>query len=456
MSFLLNTRSRAYAAAALALVGLGTVGCNKDKLLQVTDPDILNIGDYATPDGADPLRVGVISRFNSAFDGSADSFVTMTGNMSDEMLTSDTFDGRLTINARKSAEVNSEMSGIYNNMQRARAFAVLANAILEKSVPEQTANRGQVYAYLGYTEVFFGEGWCPGVPFSSEDGATFTYGQPLTTADIFTQAVAHFDSALTLIGTASANANLRYFAEVGKGRALLSLGKFTEAAAAVADVPQSFKAVSSHSNASSSNGVWSAITNGQTRYRLASGEGTNGLKFLDTLSSDPRIAWARSGRVGFSSQFLNQPDQKKFARFDDGIIANGIEAKLIGIEAQLQSAANDQAVFVALNARRARGPPVVRAMAAPTKPADHAGMIRLFFKERAFWLWLTGHRLGDMRRMVRTYGLPTESVFSTGEIGIPYLMTVVPVAGQFGTSTAVTIPFQERNNPNFSGCLDGV
>jgi hypothetical protein len=47
-------------------------------------------------------------------------------------------------------------------------------------------------------------------------------------------------------------------------------------------------------------------------------------------------------------------------------------------------------------------------------------------------------------------------VFSTGEIGIPYLMTVVPVAGQFGTSTAVTIPFQERNNPNFSGCLDGV
>jgi len=456
MFFLAKKRSRAYAAAALALASVGAVGCNKDKLLNVTDPDILNISDFQTPDGADPLRTGVIARFNTAFDGGGDSFVTMTGNLSDEMLTSDTFDGRLTINARKSAEVNSEMSGVYNNVQRARAFTVTANKILATTVPTQTAQNGQMYAYLGYSEIMLGEGWCSGVPLSSEDASGFVYGDPLTTQQIFEQAIAHFDSALTMIGTASANANLRYFAEVGKARALLSLAKFPEAAAAVADVPLTFKALAQHSNQSASNGMWSAISNGQTRYRLASGEGKNGLQYLDTLSTDPRIKWARSTRVGFSSQFLNQPDQLKFARFADGVVADGIEARLITIEAQLQNPANDQAVFDALNTLRTTGTPAVPAMAAGTKPADHAGMVRLFFKERAFWLWLTGHRLGDMRRMVRNYGLPTESVFSTGELGIPYLMTTVPIAGQFGTSTAVTIPFQERNNPKFKGCLDGV
>ena len=313
-----------------------------------------------------------------------------------------------------------------------------------------------MYAYLGNSEIKHNEGWCSGVPFSSEDASGFVYGDPLTTQQIFEQAVAHFDTAITMIGTASANANLRYFAEVGKARALLSLAKFPEAAAAVADVPLTFKALAQHSNQSASNGIWSAISNGQTRYRLASGEGTNGLKFLDTLSSDPRIKWARSTRIGFSSQFLNQPDQLKFARFADGIIADGIEARLITIEAQLQSAANDQAVFDALNTLRTTGSPTVPVMAASEKPADHTGMVRLFFKERAFWLWLTGHRLGDMRRMVRNYGLARESVFSTGDLGIPYLMTTVPIAGQFGTSTAVTIPFQEKNNPKFKGCLDGV
>ena len=79
MSLISKTRSRGYGIAALALAALGAAGCNKDKLLEVTVPSILNIEDYSTPDGAEPLRVGVIARFNTAFDGSADSFITMTG-----------------------------------------------------------------------------------------------------------------------------------------------------------------------------------------------------------------------------------------------------------------------------------------------------------------------------------------------------------------------------------------
>ncbi len=92
----------------------------------MTDPDILNPGDYTTPAGANPLRVGVIANFTSAFDGGTDSFVTITGNLADELLASDTFDGRLTINARRSVETNSEMEAVYRAMQRARTGAARA------------------------------------------------------------------------------------------------------------------------------------------------------------------------------------------------------------------------------------------------------------------------------------------------------------------------------------------
>src|SRR3954471_21833099 len=180
MAFSSKARSRAYAVAALALAA-SAAGCKKDSLLQVTDPDILNVDAYSTPAGATPLRVGVIANFNTAFDGGTDSFVTITGNLADELLASDTFDGRLTINARKSDEVNTEMEAVYRAMQRARTAAQRAAGILATTAPTPASNRGELYMMLAYSEMFLGEGWCPGVPFSSEDGITNTFGKPLTT-----------------------------------------------------------------------------------------------------------------------------------------------------------------------------------------------------------------------------------------------------------------------------------
>jgi hypothetical protein len=63
-------------------------------------------------------------------------------------------------------------------------------------------------------------------------------------------------------------------------------------------------------------------------------------------------------------------------------------------------------------------------------------------------MWLTGHRLGDMRRLIRQYARTAESVFPTGDQG-------APIAGQsYGTDVNFIIPFDERNNPKFSGCID--
>src|SRR5205823_9738610 len=114
--------------------------------------------------------VGVLADFASAFDGGTDSFITMSGNLADELLASDTFDGRLTINARKSVEVNTEMESVYRIMQRARTGAARAAGILATTAPTPLSNRGEMYMVLAYAEMFLGEGWCSGVPLSSEDG----------------------------------------------------------------------------------------------------------------------------------------------------------------------------------------------------------------------------------------------------------------------------------------------
>ena len=62
-------------------------------------------------------------------------------------------------------------------------------------------------------------------------------------------------------------------------------------------------------------------------------------------------------------------------------------------------------------------------------PGTPDGEQKLLFHERAFWLYLTGHRLGDMRRLMRsTAEVPTRSTRSA----LP--STVLPY-GSTATST---------------------
>jgi hypothetical protein len=81
-----------------------------------------------------------------------------------------------------------------------------------------------------------------------------------------------------------------------------------------------------------------------------------------------------------------------------------------------------------------------------TDPGSSAASIDLLFRERAFTLFATSHRLGDMRRMVRQYARPAESVFPTGNYHKDGL--------KFGTDVNFLVPAPERNNPKFTGCID--
>lgn len=128
------------------------------------------------------------------------------------------------------------------------------------------------------------------------------------------------------------------------------------------------------------------------------------------------------------------------------VVADGIEARLIEAEAQLQ--ADDLPGMTAtLNGIRQAFPDL--GLADLAEPATQAEGVDLLFAERAFWMFATGHRLGDMRRLVRPlplgYGRPVDSVFPTG---------IYIKGGAYGGDVNLPIPIEERNNPNSAGCLD--
>ncbi len=60
-------------------------------------------------------------------------------------------------------------------------------------------------------------------------------------------------------------------------------------------------------------------------------------------------------------------------------------------------------------------------------------------------LYSTGHRLGDLRRLIRQYGRGAETVFPTG------VSFKGPV---YGTDVNLPIPQEVENNGNFTACLD--
>ena len=430
------------------MLAAGFVGaCSVDSVLDVTDPDVLNVGDFNSPAGANPLRLGVIQDFTQAFSGTQDGVVVMSGNLADEIYSTDTFDDRLLPNARRTNENLPALDVTYRQLHRARSSASRTVGILKEFSPTPVQNVGEVYAIRGYTEIFFAELYCSGVPFSEEDGVVNTFGDQQTTAQVLDRALASFDSALASAGTDARVANM---ARMGRGRTLLNMGRFDDAAAAVASVPTSFKFEAFHSTATArqNNGIWQALTVNASRYAVRNNEGGTPLTWLQT-PVDPRMPWVASTRTGFNGSSTNLPTQLKHDRGTSVTVADGIEARLIELEAQLQAntPAARAAVFAGLNALRATAGATAIAPIA-NAPATQAAAVDLLFQERAYWMWLTGHRLGDLRRLIRQYGRSANSVFPTGATppGV--------AANTYGDDVNLIIPADERNNPNFTGCLN--
>ena len=431
-------------SGAVALLALGA--CTND-ILNVQNPDVVKPGDLANAAGAQAQRNGAIQDFTVAFSGTQDGFVMMTGNMADELQATDTFADRQRPNERATdSNLGGAVDQFYRNLHLARAGLIRAAAAWQAAKPSSKDTLSELYAIRGFTENFFAEAYCSGVPFSADNGSTTTFGEPQTTAQILARATASFDTALSN----ATLANLRNVAAVGRARTLLNLGQFAQAATAVAGVPTAFRYQVFHSTSTArqNNGVWNGTYLNGSRYVVANNEGTNGYNFLST-PADPRTPWTPTARVGFDNTSRDLPRQEKyFTQSSAATLADGIEARLIELEARLQGGtqADRDALFAGLNTLRATAiTPAMPALAAA--PTTQAAAVDQLFRERGAWLWLTGHRLGDMRRLVRQYARPAASVFPVGPV-------ILRPGVQYGTDVNFVIPFDETNNPKFKACID--
>jgi len=298
----------------------------------------------------------------------------------------------------------------------------------------------QLFAIKGFAIVQMAEDICSGFPINEVENNLPVFVAPYTTDSSAKYAIVQLDSAIRYAKDSTRFLN---FARVVRGRAFLDLGQYDLAAQAVADVPTDFVY-----ETEGANGVFQfpssfcRQTFCQNRV-VADREGGVGLPFVS--AHDPRTPVTA---VGVS--ILHPTDSAYFsARFSDINVpvplATGIEARLIEAEVELHQHPESDVWFTMLNAlRKTVISPAMDTIAAI--PATAAAQVDLLYSERAFWLYLTGHRLGDLRRLIKNYGRGPETVFPTG---------TYPLGGTYQGATSIPFMFatESAQNPKLtSGC----
>jgi hypothetical protein len=481
-----RTRGRLAAAALFASALALAAACSgsvTDALLTATDPDIINPTDVNSIDGAEGLRLGTLRRLVTLTGepvNNAEGVWFMGGLLADEWKSGDTFVQRDETDKRTIALDNSIVTAGYRYIHRTRINANLAIDAMRKfppvSVPAKTAYIAQMQWIRGYAALLSAENFCNGQPYSDGSTGVIKEGPPVSYDESFRIAIVDADSAIATVGSATDTLNVRQLraARLVKARALMGLGgatNYAAAAALAATVPTSYAYNTYYSQLSVRNGIW-VLNNSSKRYVVGdSVEGTarifNAIPFKS--AKDPRVPTSGTGKAfdsatPFTQQLIWASGGTPPGSEDPIAVVNGIDARLIESEVALSQ--GDLTTWLGiLNTLRAgptqisngltvkgKAPPTDSTGLAPLLITDYpttADQISLQFREKAFWTFGRGERLGDLRRLVRQYSRPANQVFPTG--------TFNPnKGGTFGTDVNLPVPQAEQNNGLFTSCTDRI
>ncbi len=417
------------------MVALALCACDLNKLLDVDHSDVITPGDIQGARGAELFAAGALGQFALAF-GSSAGQVLASGLMADEFLYSGVFPQWQDIDGRAVEPRNSSVPGIYRALHNARVGLENAADVVAEFLPGDP-RLSEMHGLAGYAYVFFGESFCPGVPFGRTlPGGEATQGQQRSTEETFTLALERFAAASA---AAAGSAGFEHLAAVGAARALLNLGRYDEAASRASGVPTTWEHLIRYKDGadpSQENQVFTR-TRLSRDWSLSDREGGNGLPFRS--EPDARVTWLFDGGTGADNQTPHYQLTKYDSAEDDIVLASGIEARLIETEAALHAGDVDL-MLTKLNDLRA-----TLELGDLSDPGTLDGRVDLLFSERARWMFATAHRLGDMRRLVRQYGRSADTVFPVG---------FYREVRQYGTDTDLIVPDDENANPNFSGCFN--
>ena len=452
----LGRRSRVLGAAAAALA-LSLTACQSanDRLLGVVDPDIINPTDIVNADGAVALGNGAIATFRATTAGGESTWL-FGGLLADEWSTSSTFIQNDETDQRVVQEFNSSITGMLRQLYRTRTRANEAIASLLKYSPTSRALIAEMYLARGHAEMQLASDFCNGIPISNIFSVEPKFETPKTTQVVFQYAGASLDTALTYAnGTDAASVTMNRAIRVVRARVRLSLGQFAEAGALVTAVPSTFVYQHTFSGTAGSNTIWGQ---GISSRRYSVGDSVEGNARNIRVANAIPFASARDPRLPVTiptSGAINGQDGQTYTRtttmwgqFTATDVANGIDARMIEAEVALRAGNTTQWLSIH-NALRAAPPKLGEiqpaAMPALADPGSEAARVNAHFREKAFWTFSRGQRLGDMRRLIKQYGRTEATVFPQG---------VHYKGGNYGKDANLPIVTDERNNPEFKGCTD--
>ena len=454
MSYTIRLMARSHWRHVMVLgaLALASTACDTTEFLGVEDPDIINPSNVQSAAGANAVRLGALSRLNSASSG-GESLLLLGGLFTDEWINGDSFIGRQEVDQRVITVQNSFVTDASRSLHRARLSAQQALELLAEFAPTAPGwQPAEMYLVQAYIENLASEHFCNGLVFSSVIDGAEVYGSPITTADAFAKALAHADSGLTLVtGTTNDDNKIRNALKVVRGRILLNLNRAADAALSVTGVPTNFAYNMLHAQTATSNQMWN-FNNLSWRYSVGNGEGTNGVNFA--TAADPRLpvcvgndaVCKANGVTRTTRDDLTAPLHVQLVwpiRESSVALTSGVEARMIEAEAQL-AAQNSAGALATLNAARA----TVTGLTPLVDAGSAAARLNQLFRERAIWLFGRGYRLGDMRRLVRQYGRTADTVFPVG---------AWHKGGNYGTDLNFPVPQAELNNPNVPAgqtCMD--
>jgi starch-binding outer membrane protein, SusD/RagB family len=443
----------------------------------VTSPDVVTSKGLQGAAALPAELAGAYANFAQAYLGSGysasfidgqaqESQVLVSALFTDEMHESDFYTNHLQIDLRSQSRDNTTLDNLWYLLHRAR---VSGDQTAAAYAQYDSTNPGRLTMLnlAGYSSELLAESFCGNIPlgtYNASAGAVI-YGPPLGTDSVVGVAKSHFRAVLALaaLDTQSVNApSVQYEAlraAVGLARALAYEDSLDAAATVAATVPDGYadSIERSANSPAEQNGVY-YYTNIEVRYGVTSGEGGNGLNYLiDGANGDPRIPIGQAGiiptLIGYDDFTLDTIQQRYPQYGSSGPLASAAEARLIQAEDYLLNGNPGMALAQINKARQdvAPGMPGLGAM-----PTDPNAQIDTLFAERAYDLWLTGHRVGDLRRLVRPtggtlpgYGRDQATEWPTGT----YFKN-----GQYGTQVALLVPRNEDNNPQYSdgGCNQGL